>query len=148
MKILFVCLGNICRSPLAKGVAIKKAKEKNLNLFIDSAGTSSYHIGERPCDYSIKIAKQNGIDISNFRAREVNKSDKNFDLIIALDKSNKKDLQKMGFKNIKLLGEFGGFNGADVPDPYFFESFNKGMQEVFNMIEKSVDDLLEKIAKK
>jgi protein-tyrosine phosphatase len=148
MKILFVCLGNICRSPLAKGIAIKKAKEKNLDIFIDSAATSNYHIGERPCDYSIKIAKLNGIEISNYRARQVNNQDKKFDLIIALDKSNKKNLEKLGFKNIKLLGEYGGFNGADVPDPYFFESFNKGMKEVFDMIEKSIEDLLEKIAKK
>ena len=88
-SILFVCLGNICRSPLAEGIAKAYIKEKNLDLIIDSAGTGHWHIGEKPCENSIKVAKLNGVDISNQKARQVKKEDfKKFDLIVGLDDSN------------------------------------------------------------
>ena len=70
-SILFVCLGNICRSPLAEGIAKARAKELGLDIEVDSAGTSSYHRGERPCDGSINVSKKYGIDISNLRSRPV-----------------------------------------------------------------------------
>lgn len=143
MKILFVCLGNICRSPLAEGIAKDLAQKKGLDIVVDSAGTSRYHIGEPPCDYSIKVAKENGIDISNLRAREVTKADKDkFDLIIALDRNNQKDLAKIGI-NAKLLGEYAGYKAIDVPDPYYFKSYDEGIKEVFIMIKNCVEDLLE-----
>jgi len=142
LKILFVCLGNICRSPLAEGIAREIAKKKGLEITVDSAGTSSYHIGEKPCNYSQKIALEHGIDISNLKARQVNQNDKkDFDLIIALDKKNRADLEQMGFKNVKLLGEY-GYNSADVPDPYYFESYDKGIKEVYKMISSCVENLL------
>ena len=142
MKILFVCLGNICRSPLAEGIARDIAKKRGLDITVDSAGTSRYHIGEPPCDYSIKVAKENGIDISMLRAREVTKADKKrFDLIIALDRSNQKDLAKIGIE-AKLLGEYGGYEGTDVPDPYYFKSYGEGIKEVYIMVKKCVEDLL------
>jgi protein-tyrosine phosphatase len=142
LKILFVCLGNICRSPLAEGIAKDIAKKKGLEITVDSAGTSSYHIGESPCDYSQKVALEHGIDISSLKARQVSQSDKkDFDLIIALDKKNRADLEQMGFKNVKLLGEY-GYNSADVPDPYYFESYDKGIKEVYKMINSCVEDLL------
>jgi len=145
MRILFVCLGNICRSPLAEGIAREFAKKEGLDIIVDSAGTSRYHIGEPPCDYSIKVARENGIDISKLRAREVTSSDKDkFDLIIALDRSNKNDLAKIGI-NAKLLGEYGGYMGADVPDPYYFSSYGDGIKEVFNMLKVCVEDLLTKL---
>ena len=88
-SILFVCLGNICRSPLAQGIAEQYIKEKNIELVVQSAGTGSWHIGEAPCENSIKVASLNGVDISKQKAQQVKKSDfKNFDLIIELDDSN------------------------------------------------------------
>jgi protein-tyrosine phosphatase len=139
-SIIFVCLGNICRSPIAEGVARKIAAEKNLNINIDSAGTGSWHIGEAPCENSIKVAKQNGIDIASYKARKVTKHDFNqFDLIVALDSSNYQDLQSMGAKNLVKLGEF-GYDGADVPDPYFFNGFD-GFNEVYKMVESCVNNI-------
>ncbi|RXK08703.1 protein tyrosine phosphatase [Halarcobacter ebronensis] len=140
-SILFVCLGNICRSPLAEGIAKEYVKQKGLNIRCDSAGTGSWHIGEKPCDNSIKVAKQNGIDISNQRARQVNQKDfKEFDLIVALDESNITNLKKMGCNSVVKLGNF-GFEGQDVPDPYFFNGF-EGFDKVFNMIEVCVKNLI------
>ncbi len=140
-SILFVCLGNICRSPLAEGIAKEYIKENNLNIKCQSAGTGSWHIGEAPCENSIKVAKQNGIDISTQRARQVNINDfEEFDLIVGLDDSNISNLKKLGCKNPLKLGDF-GFEGKDVPDPYFFNGF-EGFDKVYNMIETCVKTLL------
>ena len=139
-SILFVCLGNICRSPLAEGIAKDIAKKNGLNILIDSAGTSAWHINEPPCKNSIKIAKENQIDISSLRARQVSKDDfKRFDLIIALDEQNKKDLILMGANRVYKLGDF-GFGGADVPDPYFFDGF-EGFGRVFDMIKTCIENM-------
>lgn len=141
-SILFVCLGNICRSPIAEGVAKKYIKEKNLNIKISSAGTGNWHIGENPCENSIKVAKQNGVDISKQKARQVKKSDfSEYDLIIGLDDSNISNLIKMGCKNPLKLGNFGG-EGEDVPDPYFFNGF-EGFDKVYTMIDTCVKILIE-----
>ena len=145
-SILFVCLGNICRSPLAEGIAKNYIKEKNLNLVIESAGTGHWHIGEKPCDNSIKVAKLNGVDISNQRAQQVKKSDfKNFDLIVGLDDSNISNLKNLGCKNPIKLGDF-GFNGECVPDPYFFDGF-EGFDKVFGMIDICVKNLIDEYGK-
>lgn len=139
-SIIFVCLGNICRSPLAEGIAKKIAAEKNLNIDIDSAGTGDWHLGETPCANSVKIAKQNGVDISSYRARKIQKQDfEHFDLIVALDSNNYNDLQRMGARNLVKLGEF-GYDGADIPDPYFFDGFN-GFVEVYKMIDICVNNI-------
>ena len=139
-SIIFVCLGNICRSPLAEAIARDLAKKHNIPLRIDSAGTGRYHVGEPPCINSQKIALENRINISNYQARQVTKKDfKQFDLIIGLDKSNIQNLKKMGSKNPLLLGDF-GFDGDDVPDPYFFEGF-EGFETVYGMIEICVNNL-------
>ena len=141
-SILFVCLGNICRSPLAEGIAKNYIKEKNLNLIIESAGTGHWHIGEKPCENSIKVAKLNGVDISNQKARQVKKEDfKNFDLIVGLDDSNIQNLKNLGCKNPLKLGNF-GFNGECVPDPYFFNGF-EGFDKVFEMIDICVRNLID-----
>ena len=140
-SIIFVCLGNICRSPLAEEIAKKYIQEYNLDIKVDSAGTGNWHIGQPPCPDSIKIAKQKGIDISHQRARLVNKSDfDNFDLIIALDDNNVRDLKNLGCKNPIKLGEF-GFDSADVPDPYFFDGF-EGFDKVYEMIDTCVKNLI------
>jgi len=142
-SILFVCLGNICRSPLAQGIAENFAKQNNLDIKIDSCGTSSYHIGEYPCNNSIKIAKLHNIDISNLKATQLTYDDfKKFDKIIALDQSNYNDILKLGCPKNKLfkLGYY-GYNNQDVPDPYFFNGF-EGFEKVFNMIEYCVIRLM------
>ena len=140
-SILFVCLGNICRSPLAEAIAREYIKKNSLDIVVDSAGTGSWHIGEAPCENSIKVAKKHGIDISMLRARQVTKQDfERFELIVALDSSNYADLKAMGAPNLVKLGEY-GYNGEDVPDPYFFNGF-EGFEKVFTMIESCVVNLL------
>lgn len=146
-KILFVCLGNICRSPLAEGIAKSLAREKLFLCDIDSAGTSNFHEGEHPCEDSIRIAKMHHIDISTLRARQVRRSDaKHFDYIVAMDAQNKKALEGMGFENVYLLGDFGGYEGKDVPDPYFFDTFDEGIKNVYTMISACVEDFIEKVS--
>ena len=131
MKILFVCLGNICRSPLAEGIARSLSNE---HIF-DSAGTGHWHIGESPCDKSILIAKRKGIDISSLRARQITKDDLcKWDKVIAMDSKNLRDLKAMGFDAQMLLDK-------DVPDPYFFDG-DEGMDEIFEMIKEGVERVI------
>jgi protein-tyrosine phosphatase len=145
-SIIFVCLGNICRSPLAEGIAKQYIIEKNLDLIIQSAGTGSWHIDEPPCENSIKVAKLNGVDISKQKAQQVKKSDfKNFDLVVGLDDSNISNLKNLGCDNPLKLGDF-GFDGADVPDPYFFDGF-EGFDKVFEMIDVCVRNLIDEKVK-
>ena len=85
-SILFVCLGNICRSPIADGIANKIAREKNLDLYIDSAGTSAFHKGEPPCENSQKVAKKYGINISGLKSRPIVPKDlEEFEIVVAMD---------------------------------------------------------------
>ncbi len=140
--ILFVCLGNICRSPLAQAIAQDIISKHNLNIKVDSAGTGNWHIDEPPCENSQKVAQQNSLDISKYKARQVTKKDfKTFDLIIGLDNSNISNLKKLGCQNPLLLGDF-GFDGEDVPDPYFFDGF-EGFTTVYSMIETCVNQLFQ-----
>ncbi len=144
-RILFVCLGNICRSPIAEGVASHIAKKRRLQIEVDSAGTSSWHAGEHPCEHSVKVSKQHGIDIASLTSRPVSEKDKlHFDYIIAMDSQNRNDLEAMGFQNVHLLGDFGGHEGKDIPDPYFFPGF-EGFEKVYSMIETAIEDFIEKI---
>ena len=143
-NILFVCLGNICRSPLAEAIARKKAQELQLDIVVDSAGTGNWHIGEPPCQNSQKVAKAHGLNISGLRARQVGVEDfTTFDLLVGLDANNVADLQKMGAPSVVKLGSF-GYNNEDVPDPYFFNGF-EGFEKVYAMIECCVENLLEEI---
>ena len=144
-RILFVCLGNICRSPLAHGVAEHIVNTKKLELFIDSAGTSDWHKGEAPCEYSIKVADQYHIDISQQRSRPITKKDITlFQHVVAMDQKNKADLEEFGFSNVYLLGDFGDYQGEDVPDPYFFDGF-EGFEHVYNMVALCVEDFIERV---
>jgi len=143
IRILFVCLGNICRSPLAEGVAQYISAKEGLNLVVDSAGTSNWHLGESPCEYSIKIARQNEIDISKQSSRPITKQDiEIFDYVVAMDAQNKIDLENFGFTNVYKLGDFGSYKGVNVPDPYFFPGF-EGFEKVFEMVDVCVKDFLE-----
>jgi len=144
-KIIFVCLGNICRSPLAEGVAKDEIKKRGLtNIIIDSAGTSTYHNGEHPCKKSIDIALKNGVDISKQISQHITEFDLNsYNLIVALDELNFRDLKMEGYSNIKKLGDF-GINGEDIPDPYYFHSRDK-LQKVYKLIVVSVNNLLDNL---
>ncbi|MFA9372904.1 MAG: low molecular weight protein-tyrosine-phosphatase [Poseidonibacter sp.] len=142
-SIIFVCLGNICRSPIAQGVAQKYIDEKKLDIIVDSAGTGDWHVGEAPCPHSVKVAQMNNVDISNQKARQVTKEDfTKYDLVVALDDSNIANLKKLGATNILKLGTF-GYEGTDVPDPYFFDGF-EGFDKVFEMIDTCVKNLIDK----
>ena len=142
-SVVFVCLGNICRSPIAEGVARKIAKERGLDIMIDSAGTGNWHVGKAPCEHSIAVAKENAIDISTLRARQVKPEDlEMFDLVIALDESNYNDLKRMGASSLHKLGVF-GYNDEDVPDPYFFDGY-EGFDKVYEMIEVCVGELFDR----
>jgi protein-tyrosine phosphatase len=147
-KILFVCLGNICRSPLAHGIAENISVHRSLKYEIDSAGTSDWHVGEAPCDHSITIAKHHNIDISKQRSRTLAQHDlDHYDHVIAMDAQNKVDMETFGFDNVILLGEFGNYYGKDVPDPYFFTGDHvlDGFEKVYTMIESCVEDLITKV---
>lgn len=141
-SILFVCLGNICRSPLAEGIAKKIANENKISIHVDSAGTSNWHEGSPPCENSIKVAKNNGIDIKNQNSRLVKPDDNiSFDYVVAMDENNYQNLKDMGFKNLYKMGDFGGFDGLCVPDPYHYKEF-EGFEKVYAMLELCVDDFL------
>lgn len=146
MKILMVCLGNICRSPVAEGVMRAKAKEHALEVEIDSAGTSGWHDGAAPDERSIANAAENGIDISKQRSRKVVLSDfEVFDVLYAMDESNYNNLlnmapEKYHHKIKMILNEVHAGDNRSVPDPYYG---NDGFQLVFNLL----DEACEKIAK-
>lgn len=141
LSIIFICLGNICRSPLAEGYArnLLSNNKLDIKIKIDSAGLSRYHNGEPPCETSIKLASRNGIDISYIRSQHISEFDlTKYDLIIAMDESNKQELLNLGFNNVKKLGDF-GFNGKNVADLYY-EPHKK--KEVWEMITIGVEQAI------
>ena len=145
-SILFVCLGNICRSPLAHGIAQSHIQKNSLNITVDSCGTSDWHIDEPPCDNSIKVAGLHNVDISDQRARQITQSDfTKFDIVIALDDSNMSNLLNEGCpaSKLKKLG-FYGYEDKNVPDPYFFDGFD-GFEKVYSMIETCTLKLIKEI---
>ena len=148
MKILMVCLGNICRSPLAQGILEKKLK--NYDIEIDSAGTASYHVGKKPDIRSIEIAKKNNIDITNQRARQFKTSDfKEYDIIYAMDKNNFNHLcsiasTKEERKKVKLiLNEITPQNNLSVPDPYY--GVNDGFKNVYTILNNACDQIVKNL---
>ena len=151
MKILIVCLGNICRSPLAEGILHHKAFQRGLNWSVESAGTESYHIGEPPHRLSQKVAKLNGIDICDQRARRFHSDDfEIYDRIYALSSDVLAEMKKMAAKKFDagkadlLLNELYPGQNRDVPDPWYGEE--PGYHEVFRLIEKACDAIVEKYA--
>ncbi len=144
-----VCLGNICRSPLAEGILRSKIENANLNWSVDSAGTSSWHIGAPPHKGSIAIAKENGMDISGQRGRQFSGSDfKEFDLILAMDSENYQNIIGLSIDQsqedkVKLMLNYAhpGSNMA-VPDPYYTGDF----QEVFDLLNLACSNLIEQEA--
>jgi len=145
-----VCLGNICRSPIAHGILEKKAAENQLNIIVDSAGTGSWHINKSPDIRSIEVAKSHGIDISKQKARQFNVMDfEKFDIIYVMDKSNFNtinglDIEKKYSKKIKLiLNEIYPNKNNDVPDPYYGEE--NGFEVVYNLLEKVSDKIIQQL---
>ncbi|AXP79109.1 Low molecular weight protein-tyrosine-phosphatase YfkJ [Mariniflexile rhizosphaerae] len=139
-KILMVCLGNICRSPLAEGIL--KSKLTSDSFFVDSAGTGDYHIGKNPDSRSIAIARKHGLDISNLKGRQFNVSDfDKFDIIYVMDESNyrnvlllarnEQDKAKVKF----ILNEIHPNQNYNVPDPYF--GGNDGFENVYHMLDEA-----------
>jgi protein-tyrosine phosphatase len=147
VKILFVCLGNICRSPTAEGVfrAIAAQELADLELIIDSAGTAGYHLGEPPDRRTQEAASRRGYDISHLRARVVEPEDfERFDLILAMDRQNLSTLQRRApvhaRQRVRLFLEYAPQVGvSEVPDPYY--GGPNGFEHVLDLIEAAARGL-------
>ncbi len=144
-----VCLGNICRSPLAEGILQHKANAYHLNILVDSAGTANYNIGKAPHDLSQKVAKLNGINISDQKCRQFTKTDfETFDKIYVMDTSNYNDVKEIAgsyFAEHKIdliLNELYPNQNLEVPDPWYggFEDFKK----VYAMLDEACEVIIKK----
>lgn len=150
-KVLFVCLGNICRSPTADGIFRNLVAQANLDqkILVDSAGTGDWHIGKAPDARTVAAARNRGYDLSVLRARQVNKNDfAEFDYVLAMDNSNLKDLQRMkpfDYKgHLGLFLEFGSRGDyLEVPDPYY--GGKEGFELVLDLVEDAAQGLLNHI---
>ena len=147
VKILMVCLGNICRSPLAEGIMRAKLPE---NYIVDSAGTGAWHSGQLPDKRSVTTAKNRGLDISNQRARQFKVSDfDTFDLIYVMDNSNYKNVialapnEKAKSKVKLILNEIFPNENIDVPDPYY--GGDDGFENVFDMLDQACEAIARKL---
>jgi protein-tyrosine phosphatase len=146
--VLFVCLGNICRSPTAHGVFAHKIVARRLQdrLHVDSAGTGDWHAGEPPDARTVRAAAARGYDLSELRARQVVADDfRRFDYILAMDRANLADLQRM--RPADHRGELGLFlryagrgDVIEVPDPYY--GGERGFEEVLDLVEEAAEGLL------
>ncbi|MET3725179.1 low molecular weight protein-tyrosine-phosphatase [Sphingomonas trueperi] len=148
---LFVCLGNICRSPLAEAAFRAAAEEAGIAVIADSAGTGGWHAGEQPDRRSIAVAAKHGIDITGQRARQVTREDfERFDHILALDPQNLADLRRIAPKGGRarlrlLLDAVPGWAGRAVDDPYYGgpEGFDRTWDEVRTAADRLVEELVE-----
>ena len=150
-KILMVCLGNICRSPLAEGILASKLPAEHFT--IDSAGTGNYHIGKKPDHRSIAIAKEKGLDISKQKARQFTSRDfSDYDYIYAMDGSNFQNILAVApdaasKSKVKIiLNELFPNENVDVPDPYF--GLENGFEIVYKMLDEVCEIISENLKKK
>lgn len=148
IRVLFVCLGNICRSPMAEGVFRQLVKEAGLANRIDtaSAGTGGWHVGERPHRGTLAILKEHNIDLGNKRSHQIIHSDlREYDYIVAMDSENVADIQALFGKRVPRLMEFILDNELplDVPDPYY----TGGFEQVYDLVEAGCRGLLAHIRK-
>ena len=150
MNILLVCLGNICRSPLAEAILRDKIEKAGLDISVDSAGTANYHVGEPPHKNTIRVAAENGLNINNLKARQFSVNDFDaFDIIYVMDSSNHADVISMS-KDHKHQGKVRYFlnelkegSNDNVPDPWF--GGYDGFQEVYWLIDKTCDRIVERL---
>jgi len=149
MKILMVCLGNICRSPLAEGILQYKATAAGLNWMVESAGTNGYHTGETPHHLSIKVALQNGIDIRRQKSRKFIAADfERFDKIYAMANDVIDDMKKIAKDKFDakkvdlLLNELFPQQNLEVPDPWYGPE--KGYHEVYELIDKACEQIVKR----
>ena len=147
-RVLMVCLGNICRSPLAEGIL--KSKVDPEKVFVDSAGTGDWHVDSEPDKRSIAIASKNGLDISQQRGRQFSKKDfQDFDHIFVMDNSNFKDVIAMAETDEErqkvhlILEEIFPSENVDVPDPY--HGGDQGFENVYMMLDEATDELKSKL---
>jgi protein-tyrosine phosphatase len=149
MRLLFVCMGNICRSPTAEGVVRRLLAERapELRVQLDSAGTHGYHVGEPPDARAIEAASRRGIDISELRARRVQREDfERFDLILAMDRDNLTRLQQLqpsqSSAQLRLMLDFAPDSRLEeVPDPYYGGS--AGFEQVLDLLQDAAEGLLQ-----
>jgi len=150
-KLVFVCLGNICRSPTAEGIFIHKVKNHNLEnyFYIDSAGTAAYHVGESANSKSQATANKRGIHLPS-KARKFEYADlEEFDLILAMDSENYRNILELDTKDkyghkVKMMRKYDPQpDMKDVPDPYY--GGMDGFENVFNVLERSSEQLLEEL---
>lgn len=144
-KILMVCLGNICRSPLAEGILKSKLSD---SFIVDSAGTANYHVGNSPDKRSIDVARKYGLNISNLKGRQFSVSDfDTFDLIYVMDESNYNNVTKLArndkdISKVKMiLNEVYPNQNYDVPDPYY--GGDNGFENVYKMLDDACDKIAE-----
>ncbi|MBX2901257.1 MAG: low molecular weight phosphotyrosine protein phosphatase [Cyclobacteriaceae bacterium] len=150
MKVLFVCLGNICRSPLAEAVFNHKIKKLNLHteILADSCGTAAYHIGNQPDPRTIKTANKNGVEIAH-RARQLVAQDlEDFDYVLAMDEQNLQGILRLKdaapyTHKIKLIRDFDPQGKGEVPDPYYGTLHD--FQFVFEMLDRTLDAFIQSI---
>ncbi len=146
-SVLFVCLGNICRSPTAECIFREKAKISKLDIFCDSAGTASWHVGSFPYQPMKLAAKDRGFDISKLRARQIKMADFNeFDLLVVMDQENRSNLQNLcpeQSDKVHLLTEYSleDLEYDYVPDPYYTRNFS----QTLDIIEASLNGLVESV---
>ena len=143
-SVLFVCTGNICRSPSADGILRHMAAQEGLDLRIDSCGTHGYHIGEAPDHRSIQVARDNGVDLSFLAARKLSAEDfENFDLLLAMDSGHLTTMQRLcppeHTHKLRLFLE----NGADVPDPYYGSISD--FEHVYDLCARGCETLLKRL---
>jgi protein-tyrosine phosphatase len=153
MKILMVCLGNICRSPLADGILRRKVRENKLDVVVDSAGTSGFHTGEAPDTRMQETSLKRGTPIDFLRARQFTPADfEQFDLIYVMDKSNRENVLKLARngsdeQKVRLiLNEITPATDQEVPDPYF--GGWEGFEHVYDLLDHATDVIIEKIKNK
>ncbi len=151
-SVLFVCLGNICRSPLAEGVFHRLVSEAGLSdrFEIDSAGTGAWHVGESADARAAMVASQHGVQLDS-RARQVTSDDlRHFDYVIAMDRENLRNLERMAGAEgseavIRLLRDYDSDDGGDeVPDPYYGGA--SGFETVYEIVHRSCQGLLQRLA--
>lgn len=148
VRILFVCMGNICRSPTAEGVFRRVLEEVGFtdNIHIDSAGTHAYHVGRPPDSRALQAASRRGVNLSQLRARKVESEDfSHFDYVLAMDNENLSDLQGMcppeHTHKLRLFMEFApDYGSREVPDPYYGAA--RGFEQVLDMVESASQGLL------